>query len=66
MPDRFVLAALASSSQPPISPGTRNGVESNYGSGRAIAVAVGVARSTVLLCLTRAFAAGSNWPLLRG
>jgi hypothetical protein len=33
---------------------------------RAIAVAVGVARGTVRLCLTRAFAAGLGWPLPAG
>src|ERR1019366_887244 len=32
-------------------------------SDRAIAVAVGVARSTVRLCLDRVAAAGLNWPL---
>lgn len=35
-------------------------------SDRSIAVAVGVARSTVRLCLTRAFAAGLSWPLPAG
>jgi hypothetical protein len=35
-------------------------------SDRAIAVAVGVARSTVRLCLIRAFAAGLSWPLPAG
>ncbi len=32
-------------------------------SDRAVAVAIGVARSTVQLCLARVAAAGLNWPL---